>query len=145
MTSKKGQPAGPDSQEEYEATVLNFLDKEMANVQPVQKKDQQSEELDALVSDLLKQVLTEADQKQSTDKPLLDAEDELFAGLTRADEKALHAASTLRLVPSPAATVQAEPEPSTLKPKLVSENQPAEATSAAVFASVVGGKTDIPS
>ena len=78
MTSHEGQPAGTDTQDSYEATVLDFLDKEMATVQESKIKNQQSDELDALVTDLLKQVITEADQTPVVDKPLFD-EDELFA------------------------------------------------------------------
>ena len=62
MTRNEGRPTGPNNQDQYEATVLDFLDKEMAAAQPATKKDHQSEELDALVSDLLKQVITEAEQ-----------------------------------------------------------------------------------
>jgi periplasmic protein TonB len=80
MTSNEGQPAGTDTQDNYESTVLDFLDKEMATVQEAHKKNQQSDELDALVTDLLKQVITEADQTQAVDKPWFD-EDELFSGL----------------------------------------------------------------
>jgi TonB family protein len=94
MKSKEGQPAEPDNQEQYEAAVLEFLEKEMANVQPAQKPDQQSDELDALVSDLLKQVMTEADQSQDAVKPLFDEEDELFAALTRTEEKTPNPAAT---------------------------------------------------
>jgi len=146
MTSKEGQPAGPDSQGKYEATVLDFLDKQLASVQPAQKKDHHSEELDALVSDLLKQVMTEADQSQSAGNPLLDEEEEFFADLTRAEEKALKAASMVAHAPSPAPPVQAEPESSTIKPELASIDQPepAEAKLAAVFASVVETKRKLP-
>lgn len=82
MNSHERQPAGIETQEQYESAVLDFLDKEMAMVQETQKMNSQSDELDALVSDLLKQVITEADQpqSQSPDKPLFD-EDELFGDL----------------------------------------------------------------
>ena len=82
MNSHERQPAGIETQEQYESAVLDFLDKEMAMVQETQKMNSQSEELDALVSDLLKQVITEADQTQTqgSDKPLFD-EDELFRDL----------------------------------------------------------------
>ena len=62
MIAKDGQPAEPGSQNNYEAAVLDFLDKEMADVQSTMTENRQSEELDALVADLLKQVMTESDQ-----------------------------------------------------------------------------------
>ena len=146
MTSKEGQPAGPDSQGKYEATVLDFLEKELASVQPAQKKDHHSEELDALVSDLLKQVMTEADQSQRAGNPLLDEEEEFFADLNRAEEKALKAASLAAPAPSPAPTVPAAPASSVIKPEPASIDQPepAEAKPAAVFPPVVQAKRGLP-
>jgi TonB family protein len=86
MNSNEGRPAAQGTQEDYEATVLDFLDREMATVQQAQSSNQQSEELDALVADMLKQVITETDQTQSIDKPLFD-EDALFAGLFPESQK----------------------------------------------------------
>jgi TonB family protein len=91
MNSNEGRPARPDTQNDYEATVLDFLDKEMATVQQAQKPNQPSDELDALVADMLNQVLTETDQTQSAYKPLFD-EDELFAGLISESQKSADAA-----------------------------------------------------
>jgi periplasmic protein TonB len=68
MSRDDRQAAGSSSQENYEAAVLDFLDKEMAAVQPAQKKNAQSEELDALVSNLMKQVLTEAEEPKVSEK-----------------------------------------------------------------------------
>ena len=65
MIAKDGQPAESDSQSNYEAAVLDFLDKEMADIQSTLTEKKQSEELDALVADLLHQVMTESDQAQS--------------------------------------------------------------------------------
>jgi hypothetical protein len=48
-----------DSPDSYEAAVLDLLDREMATMQSSRKEITQSDELDALVSDLLKQVLIE--------------------------------------------------------------------------------------
>lgn len=86
MTSDRKQDR--ELEDKYEATVLDFLDKEMAAAQPARDTDKQSKELDALVSDLLKQVITEADQPREEGKLLFDGEDELFSGLT-SDQKAL--------------------------------------------------------
>ncbi len=51
--------------EEYERTVLNFLDHEMADLQLQKSPETQSNELDSLVSSLLEQVITESDLKQT--------------------------------------------------------------------------------
>lgn len=67
MIAKDGQPAEPDSQSNYEAAVLDFLDKEMADVQATPTDKKQSEELDALFADLLHQVIVESDDVKSGD------------------------------------------------------------------------------
>lgn len=82
MSSDKRRPREPDNKDDYEATILDFLEKEMATDQPTEKKDPQSEELDALVSDLLKKVITEAERPQTLNELVYDKEDELFSGLT---------------------------------------------------------------
>ena len=65
MSSRKNQPVEKESQDEnYEAAVLDFLDKELMAAQPARNQNDQSAELDALVSDLLRQVITESDQQQ---------------------------------------------------------------------------------
>jgi hypothetical protein len=48
-----------DSADSYEAAVLDLLNSEMAVMQSPRKEIPQTDELDALVSDLLKQVLIE--------------------------------------------------------------------------------------
>ena len=74
MIAKDGQPAESDSQSNYEAAVLDFLDNEMADVQSTLTEKKQSEELDALVADLLHQVMTESDQAQ-TGEMMVSSED----------------------------------------------------------------------
>ena len=64
MIGREGQTAGQESRDRYEAVVLDFLNKEMAAVQLTQERNDPSIELDALVSDLLKQIMTESDQPQ---------------------------------------------------------------------------------
>lgn len=61
MSGDKGRGPLPEG-ENYESVVLNFLDREMAAAQPADKNKDHSDDLDALVSDLLKQVISEADQ-----------------------------------------------------------------------------------
>ena len=68
MSSDDKQATGKNSQENYEAAVLDFLDKEMASVQPAEKKNSQSEELDTLVSNLMQQVITEAEGAENKEK-----------------------------------------------------------------------------
>jgi protein TonB len=63
MSGDKKQTTGSSAQEKYEATVLNFLDKEATEVRRSKKSNEYNDELNALVSDLLKQVMEEADQK----------------------------------------------------------------------------------
>jgi hypothetical protein len=46
---------------EYEKTVLNFLDRELSDLQLQKKPEAQSTELDSLVNSLLEQVITESD------------------------------------------------------------------------------------
>jgi hypothetical protein len=58
--------------EKYESTVLDFLNKELAAAQPIQKQKNQSDDLDALVSDLMKQVITESDQSHAGHKSASD-------------------------------------------------------------------------
>lgn len=61
MSTDESQKARAEMRDEqYESTVLDFLDKEIAAAQPVQKQKDPSEDLDALVSDLMKQVITES-------------------------------------------------------------------------------------
>jgi hypothetical protein len=48
-----------DNPDSYEAAVLDLLNREMAAVQSPRKEITQSDELDTLVSDLLKQVFIE--------------------------------------------------------------------------------------
>ncbi|MBN2339823.1 MAG: energy transducer TonB [Acidobacteria bacterium] len=61
MSGDKGRGPLPEG-ENYESVVLNFLDREMAAAQPADTNKDHSDDLDALVSDLLKQVISEADQ-----------------------------------------------------------------------------------
>ncbi|MDM7996810.1 MAG: TonB family protein [Acidobacteriota bacterium] len=63
MSGDKEQTTGSSAQGKYEATVLDFLDKEATEVRHSKKSDEYNDELNALVSDLLKQVMEEADQK----------------------------------------------------------------------------------
>ncbi len=74
MIAKDGQPDESDSQRNYEAAVLDFLDNEMADVQSTPTEKKQSEELDALVANLLHQVMTESDQAQ-TGEMMVSSED----------------------------------------------------------------------
>jgi TonB family protein len=141
MTSNEGQPTGTETRDTYEATVLEFLDKEMATVQAAQKKSQQTDELDALVTDLLKQVITEADQTQPADKPLFD-EDELFAGLhaspaAAGTERAATIDQAPDSVPAPSSASlpqAAETAKTVAKPEPKPEISKAKPAPAAVFA-----------
>jgi periplasmic protein TonB len=77
MTGDKGQATGSGNKNSYEETVLHFLDKEMSAVSKPQKPTENGAELDDLVSDLLNQVIHEANQNEPTPK----VEVETFADL----------------------------------------------------------------
>jgi periplasmic protein TonB len=95
MTSNQREPAGPENQEKYEATVLDFLDKEMAAIGPApKKKEQHTEELDNLVTDLLKQVMTEADAPNDVKKLLIEDDGDLLSGLLDTPKQSAPAAAT---------------------------------------------------
>ena len=160
MSSNEGHPADPDAQDKYEATVLDFLDREMAAAQPAQEAKQQSSDLDALVSDLLKQVITEADQPQDGNKLLFDSEDELFSGMTseqqkspfsvgEAAETALPAdtsAPAETIVPTPAPPVEEPPaaESGSMR-ELLPEKQPSHAfPKGLLMASTLAAKGKLP-
>jgi TonB family protein len=102
MSSNEGHIPGSESQEKYESAVLDFLNKEMAAVQPVQKQDGQSEELDALVSDLLKQVIAESDQSQTGQKIVPEEMESLLSEFQSEPEQA--APSNGKTLRSPAVT-----------------------------------------
>jgi TonB family protein len=99
MSVNDRQTAKHDNQDKYEAAVLDFLDQEMAAVQPTKKGKEQTEELDALVSDLLKQVITESDQPASNRA----ASDEI--------NKLISELAPLRETAPPAEKKAAQPEP----------------------------------
>lgn len=62
MGINKEQSPESNNKSNYETAVLDFLDKEMAAVQPNKKQNESGQEVDALVTDLLKQVITESNQ-----------------------------------------------------------------------------------
>ena len=96
MSSRDKQRIGLESPEDnYEATVLDFLNKEIAAVQPARGQNDQSAELDALVSDLLKQVMTESDEYQPGQAELPEDRQSLISGMMPDTEEALPADSNL--------------------------------------------------
>jgi TonB family protein len=116
MNSHEGQPTGLGTEDDYESTVLDFLNREIASDQQAQKPDQQSDDVDALVSDLLQQVITEADQSENGDKPLYD-EDELFVGLAAGAQRPADTAKD--------ASVPSQPDPTGSKEIALPEAEPA--------------------
>ncbi len=69
MSGNELQSKALENQDEnYERTVLNFLNSEMAHSQPGDGLEKQSKELDSIVSDLLKQVISESDSQQENPK-----------------------------------------------------------------------------
>ncbi len=148
MNSQGRQPVAADDQ--YEATVLDFLDKEMAIAQEAQKKNQQSDELDALVTDLLKQVITEADQTppQAQDRPLFD-DDELFAGMAPGQTQVVEASTAPNAAPPAEETLPASPQKEAVAEPLTPSPEEdhaakAEAQSAAAPAVMFGSSMAAP-
>lgn len=68
MIGNDGQAAESGSRGRYEAAVLDFLNREMDAAHLTQKSRNQADDLEALVSDLLKQVIIESDQPQTAAK-----------------------------------------------------------------------------
>jgi TonB family protein len=91
MNRNKSESMESDKPDTYEATVLDFLDREMAAVQPDNKKNEQSEELDALMTDLLKQVLTESDRSLDSNQSSLHDID-ILDEFPATEEKELYSA-----------------------------------------------------
>ncbi len=96
MSSREKHRTGSEfAEDNYEATVLDFLNKEIAAVQPARGQTDQSAELDALVSDLLKQVMTESDQHQPGQTELPGDRESLISGMMPDTEEASPADSNL--------------------------------------------------
>jgi periplasmic protein TonB len=77
MTGDNGRAAEPGSKNSYEETVLHFLDNQMSAASKPQIPTENGADLEALVSDLLKQVIHEANQIE----PNKNAEVESIADL----------------------------------------------------------------
>ena len=163
MIAKDGQPAEPGSLDSYEAAVLDFLDKEMADVQSTMNENRQSEELDALVADLLQQVMTESDQPQVSGEMLTSPEDmkDILAEFMPQEEadsppQRTHAPAelTYELEPVQPASIAANDESSVQEavaptgPEISAEPAPQAKASpaplAAVFASQIARKNRMP-
>ena len=79
MGTNKEETPESGSQANYEAAVLDFLDREMAAVQPKSQQDQSGQEVDALVTDLLKQVITESDRPNDRPKAASETSEDILA------------------------------------------------------------------
>jgi TonB family protein len=66
MPRSEGQAAETGKQSDYEAAVLDLLNREIAPAQPIQDIKSQFEELDELVANLLQQTIAEADHPHAT-------------------------------------------------------------------------------
>jgi TonB family protein len=89
MAEDDGINAGSGSPDSYEAAVLDFLDREMAAVQPSRIETDPSDELDALVSDLLRQVITETDQPANAPTATFDEAESLLLEFPPVEEEVL--------------------------------------------------------
>ena len=79
MATNEDQKTGSENQSDYEAAVLDFLDKEMAATQPETEENESGEELDAIVTDLLQQVITEADPSSQEQAAASDGLEDVMA------------------------------------------------------------------
>jgi outer membrane biosynthesis protein TonB len=129
----------PKSQANYEAAVLEFLDKEMAAAQPTQKQGDQSNELDALVSDLLKQVITESDQPNDGKKAESDEMGAMLSEFPPTPEEASRPGG--RNLEQPASTPRAPANaPQVTKPAKETSSPKPSTVPAPAFASPVAAK-----
>jgi TonB family protein len=108
--------------EDYEKTVLSFLNSEMAHLQPVEGSENQSKELDSIVSNLMKQVITESDLRQ--ENPQFYPEDPLSEFPDVQNKNASEKAS-------------APPAPEPKEFKAAELQKPAAEASAALFVSTI--------
>jgi TonB family protein len=69
MIGKEKKEAESNIHEDYAATLLSLMDNEAAAVKQSQEKIEPSGEVDVLMSDLLKQVITESNQLNPAPKP----------------------------------------------------------------------------
>jgi TonB family protein len=158
MSVNDRQTAKRDGQDKYEAAVLDFLDKEMAAVQPTKKGKEQTEELDALVSDLLKQVITESDQPAG-DAAASDEINKLISELAPlsattpvAEKKAVptdpfKGASQADNIYTVASAPKAEAaKPAIIKPKVgtASAAKASQTSSGSILATLLSSKNRIP-
>ena len=86
MTGNRGQIGESSRQDRQEATAMDFLDQAASAVQQPQKPKEYSAELDALVSDLMQQVIREADQKPNPTAEPDNIDDLLAEFLPHQDE-----------------------------------------------------------
>jgi TonB family protein len=97
--------------EDYEKTVLNFLNREIAQTQSEQEPAKnQSSEVDSIVSDLLKQVITESDLQQTDQQLHSENLDSLLSEFPDAkkDEPLLNKKPDPAPLPAPVPKVPAE-------------------------------------
>ena len=75
MGANKDQSSEPKNMADYETAVMDFLDKQMAADQPNKKQNESGQEVDALVTDLLKQVITESDHPNGESQIASDSQE----------------------------------------------------------------------
>jgi TonB family protein len=77
----------PEAREDYEATVIDFLDRELtASAKPAQGHDGAPDELDTLVTNLLKDVITTSDREHPTTESGEEDFDALLSGIFQQSE-----------------------------------------------------------
>jgi protein TonB len=111
-TDDSRKPRTDMNDEKYESTVLDFLDKEIAAAQPLQDQTSQADDLDALVSDLMKQVITESNQLQESP----EVPDQLISGPPPEQSKAVREAVHESREKAPVTPAAASAAPKKSKP-----------------------------
>ena len=96
MTRQETKSAASTEKDKYESLVLDFLNKEMAAVQSNSQTAEHTEDLDALVSDLLKQVIQESNQPQDRPPSIPDEREAMLAEFPPAELKAEPAESKIQ-------------------------------------------------
>ena len=96
MTRQETKSAASTEPDNYETLVLDFLNKEMASVQKNNQKAEHTDDLDALVSDLLNQVIQESNQPQDSLQAIPDEREAMFAEFPPVELKAKPAESIIQ-------------------------------------------------
>ncbi|HSW38630.1 MAG TPA: TonB family protein [Acidobacteriota bacterium] len=130
MNMNKTDSMESDRPDNYEATVLDFLEREMEAAKPGAADSDHSEDLDALVTGLLKQVITETDPSKARAPETSSEIENVLAEFPPVEEKELYSREN-------------PPEPSATPPETIAaEKRPASSLPMARLSPAVQEKTE---